>query len=225
MLNTAGGLTDGDRFDTDVAWGAGACATVTTQAAERIYRARADCAVLNTTLHVAKASIGLWLPQETILFDGGRVRRALTANIDANARLLALEAIIFGRGAMGEIVRTGSLFERWRVRQGGKLVFADGFRIDGCISDQLARPAVLDGNSAMGTLLYVGPDAGDLIGPLRESAACTSAICGCSQVGPAVVVRVVAREGRTLRQALTRIITSALTHIDPHLQLPKVWHL
>ena len=35
------------------------------------------------------------------------------------------EAVVFGRSAMGEAVEEGSLFDRWRVRRAGTLVFAE----------------------------------------------------------------------------------------------------
>ena len=38
IVNTAGGMTGGDRFDIDITVGAGARLTVTTAAAEKIYR-------------------------------------------------------------------------------------------------------------------------------------------------------------------------------------------
>ncbi|TIQ86191.1 MAG: urease accessory protein UreD, partial [Mesorhizobium sp.] len=41
LINTAGGLTGGDRLGWQVDVGAGACASITTQACEKIYRAAA----------------------------------------------------------------------------------------------------------------------------------------------------------------------------------------
>ena len=42
LINTAGGLTGGDRLDWAVDVGDGASATVTTQACEKVYRAASD---------------------------------------------------------------------------------------------------------------------------------------------------------------------------------------
>ena len=38
IINTAGGMTGGDRFDVDIKVGVGARLTVTTAAAEKVYR-------------------------------------------------------------------------------------------------------------------------------------------------------------------------------------------
>ncbi|TJV47927.1 MAG: urease accessory protein UreD, partial [Mesorhizobium sp.] len=42
LINTAGGLTGGDRLGWEVDVGAGASASITTQACEKVYRAAAD---------------------------------------------------------------------------------------------------------------------------------------------------------------------------------------
>ena len=38
---------------------------------------------------------------------------------------------MFGRSGMGETVEEGALTDRWRVRRGGKLVYAESLRLDG----------------------------------------------------------------------------------------------
>ena len=76
FVNTAGGIAGGDRFDIDIAAGEGARLTVTTAAAEKIYRAQGPAAQLNIALKAAAGSHLAWLPQETILFDQARVHAA-----------------------------------------------------------------------------------------------------------------------------------------------------
>src|SRR5436305_2224774 len=62
FVNTAGGIAGGDRFDIDVAAGASARLTVTTAAAEKIYRAQGPAAQVNITLKAAAESHLAWLP-------------------------------------------------------------------------------------------------------------------------------------------------------------------
>src|SRR5450631_1450907 len=47
FVNTAGGVAGGDRFDIDISIGEGARLTVTTAAAEKVYRAQGPAAELN----------------------------------------------------------------------------------------------------------------------------------------------------------------------------------
>src|ERR1700748_1592296 len=77
FVNTAGGVAGGDRFDIDIAAGEGARLTLTTAAAEKVYRAPDAAAQLNIALKAAAGAHLAWLPQETILFDRARVARRI----------------------------------------------------------------------------------------------------------------------------------------------------
>src|SRR5579863_4109633 len=61
LVNTAGGIAGGDRFDVDITSGNDARLTVTTAAAEKIYRANGPAAELNVTLRAEDRSHLAWL--------------------------------------------------------------------------------------------------------------------------------------------------------------------
>ena len=154
FVNTAGGVAGGDRFDIDIAAGEGARLVVTTAAAEKIYRADGAAAQLNIALKAAAGAHLGWLPQETILFDRARASRAgSTSILRKSASLLLCEIVVFGRLAMGERMLQGEFVDRWRLRRGGRLVFAETLRLDGDIGEKLAEPAVAKAASAIGTAL------------------------------------------------------------------------
>ncbi|NJO36924.1 MAG: urease accessory protein, partial [Rhizobiales bacterium] len=142
LINLAGGITGADCLQQTIHLEAGAHAVVTTQAAEKIYRASAGStpASVTNTVSVGADAFAEWLPQETIFFDGGRLRRRFAADLHPTARLIACESMVFGRTAMGETVRTGHLSDGWRVTVGGRIVFADGLWMDGAIQRRLDRP-------------------------------------------------------------------------------------
>ncbi len=129
LLNTAGGLTGGDRMNLDVTLGARAEATLTTAAAEKIYRARDGDATIGVKLALGAGARLAWLPQATILFDGSRLDRRTDVQLAGDARFLGVEFLIFGRQAMGEDVHLGACRDAWRIRRDGALVFADTFRV------------------------------------------------------------------------------------------------
>ena len=168
FVNTAGGVAGGDRFDIEIAAADGAKLTLTTAAAEKVYRAPGQAAELNIALKVAAGAHLGWLPQETILFDRARVRRRFDIDLDATASLLLCEIVVFGRAAMGERMEQGEFVDRWRLRRGGKLVFAETVRLDGDIGAKLARSAVAKGGAAIGTALIVPGDEA-LIERLRDA--------------------------------------------------------
>ena len=112
FVNTAGGVAGGDRFDIDIAAGAGSRLAVTTAAAEKVYRAQGPAAELNIALNGAADSHLAWLPQETILFDRARVLRNIEIDLADSASLLLCEIVVFGRAAMGERLRQGEFVDR-----------------------------------------------------------------------------------------------------------------
>src|ERR1044072_2053074 len=158
FVNTAGGIAGGDRFDIAIAAGEGTRLTLTTAAAEKVYRAPGAAAHLGIALRAEAGAHLAWLPQETILFDRARVARRIDIDLAEDASLLLCEIVVFGRAAMGEKMRHGEFVDRWRLRRGGRLVFAETIRLDGDFGEKLARPAVAKGGAAIGTALIVPGD-------------------------------------------------------------------
>src|SRR5262249_52457100 len=148
IVNTAGGVAGGDRLKLEVSVERGARLTVTTAAAEKVYRALEGPATIDVKLSVKAGTRLAWLPQETILFDRARLRRSVDMDLAAEARLRWGEAIVFGGRGMGGGVKEGLLFDRWRLRGEGKLIHAEAMRLDGGISAKLARGAVARGSTA-----------------------------------------------------------------------------
>lgn len=219
FLNTSGGVTGGDDFRVSARAEPGAALMLTSQAAERLYRAQPDeTGRMRIALDVAQGARLDWLPQETILFDGARVVREFDVTLAPDARFLAVEPLLSGRLAMGEMVRSGLLGDRWRVRRDGDLVFADNFRLAGDVEAQLARAAVTGGGRAMAALLYAAPDAEAQLGPLRDL---LGPLGGASLVARDLLfARIVAEDGYTLRQRLIPAVTR-LSGQD----IPRTWTL
>ncbi|MEO1291505.1 MAG: urease accessory protein UreD [Pseudomonadota bacterium] len=169
FVNTAGGITGGDSLVYEASAAVDAALTVTTQAAERVYRAAPATGdgALTARITLAENAYLDWLPQETILFEGGRLRRRVEVTMPETARLLALESTVLGRRAMGERVETGAFLDHWRVRRGGRLVFADAIRLSEPIHAATSGPATLGGARAWASLLYVAPDAEDRLDAAR----------------------------------------------------------
>jgi urease accessory protein len=219
IINTGGGLAGGDRIQQEIDIGEGAEATVATQASERVYRALGEATTkVDVRLSLAEAARLDWLPQETILFDRARLECSIEADMAASARLLIAETIIFGRTAMGETVRTGVLHDRWRIRRGGKLVFAENVRLEGPIAETLAATATAGGAHIVSTALAVRQDADDLLAPVRAALDGADCETGASAWNGLIVIRSLGRSGEGIRRMLERVIP--LLSDAP---LPRVW--
>ena len=93
------------------------------------------------------------------MFDGAGFSRHLDVQMDESASFLASEMIVFGRTAMQETVRQGSVRDHWRIWRDGRLVHAEAFRLDGEIFQKLHQKASVAGNVCFATTLYVSHDA------------------------------------------------------------------
>lgn len=221
LLNTAGGLAGGDRIDLALSAGPGAALVVTTQAAERVYRAASGTARVTARLTLGAGATLDWLPQETILFDAGRLERRLEADMAADARLTLLETLVLGRAAMGETVRTGHFADHWRVRRAGRLVHAEALRLTGDLARAASGPATLGGARALATLVHLAPDAEARLAPARALLAGLAGVQAAASLREGVLIlRFLAPGHAPLRAALT-IFLAAFRGVPP----PRVWSL
>ena len=218
LINTAGGLTGGDRLTTEADLGEATSACVTTQACERIYRSTGADAVIANHLRVSAGARLAWLPQETILFDGGRLSRCLDADLAGDAELVAVEAVLFGRMAMGETLRSGHLHDRWRIRRDGHLLFADDLRVAGDIAARLTPQPALAGRRAMATVLFAGAAPERFLEPAR---AIIGSSGGASAWNGKFLARLVEETGLALRRRLEPLLSLLMGGRE----LPKVWQL
>lgn len=227
LINTAGGLTGGDRLGWTIEVGEGACASVTTQACEKVYRAASDRAETKVSLSVGAGGRLAWLPQETIVFDRAAFARTLDVELADSAEALLLEATLFGRLAMGERTVHGDFHDRWRVRQGGRLIHAEDFRIGPDVAARLQRPAAAGGARAIATLLLVSPHAETLLEPARAIIGdpMTGGWGGASfwSVGRSgkLLARLIAGDGYQLRKRLVPLVEL----LNGRTGLPKLWSL
>ena len=216
FVNTAGGVAGGDSFDVDITAGQGSRLTLTTAAAEKVYRAPGAAAQLNIALKVDAGAHLAWLPQETILFDNARVHRRFDIALDEAASLLLCEIVVFGRTAMGERMEQGEFVDRWRLRRGGRLVFAETVRLDGNVAAKLARSAVAKGGAAIGTALIV-PGNEALVERIREASDSFSGEVGISAWNGFAMARFCAQDAARLRADMMAVL--ARTGVA----LPRLW--
>lgn len=219
MVNTAGGITGGDRVSLDIDVLPGATLTITTQAAERAYRAQVgEVGHVRTALTVKQSASLNWLPQELILFDRCALRRRLDIQLAATARLLMVEPVVFGRAAMPEVLRDVMFQDRIRITRNGRPLYIDGMKLEGDATAHLARATIADGAGAMASVVMVAPDAARRLGPVRTMLPCTA---GASMLADDVlVIRHLAPDSFELRRTLIPVLELLSDH-----PLPTSWRL
>ena len=169
LLNCAGGVTGGDKFLLTVYTESGTTLTLTTQAAERIYRALPrEVGIIQTFLEVEDGARINWLPQETILYEGCSLNRSLTINLQEGAKLLMVEPLVFGRLEMGEVLNCASIQDNIEIRRDNIPIYLDRINLFSDVQTKLNRLGLADGANAMVSLVYIEQDAQKQLNFLKQ---------------------------------------------------------
>lgn len=216
VVNTGGGMTGGDHFTINIDVGKDARLVAGTTAAEKIYRSTGPDSVMEVSLSVADSARLAWLPQETILFDQARLSRHVDIDLAEGASLIMAEAVVFGRAAMGEAVTEGLFADRWRLRRGGKLVYADTLRLDGAIAEKLGNRAAANGSIALATVL-IAPGGEAQLAAVRALSEQFVGEVGISAWNGIAIARLCAEDGAALRRDLIAVLAALGTAV------PRLW--
>ena len=218
LLTTSGGVTDGDSLRTVIEIGPGATALATTQAAEKIYRAaRGDshCAI-DVAVRVGEGAVLDWLPQETIVFEGARLKRRTVAEVGPGGALLACEMVVLGRAASGERFTRGLLLDSWSVRRAGRLVWTDTLRVEG----ETPAGAGFGTANALATMIGVWDAPQDRFEQARAILEAAQEVrAGVTLVNGVMVARLLG-EATAVRAATIGFLTDFRGR-----RLPRVWHV
>lgn len=235
LINTAGGLTGGDRGVVEVEAGDGARLAIATQTAERLYRASEGHAALDIRIGAGRGSRVSWLPQETIAFEGSALRRTLRASMDVDATLLVAEPLVLGREAMGETIFRCSICDDWHIHAGGRLLHAEALRLGPDAARWTGRAAGWGGARAGATVLLVGAAAPASLDAARALIGETGAADAWpgGDMPPRLVARLLAPDGFALRRRLVPLLGllhGAAMGLDcpangHEATLPRVWAL
>lgn len=221
LVNTAGGLAGGDKFDVKLTAGGDTHLTVSTQTAERVYRALGrDTAKMKIEITLTGPANLHWLPQETIMFDGAGFSRHLNVKMDESASFLASEMLVFGRTAMLETVNQGHVIDQWRIWRGDKLIHAEALRLEGEIGSKLDHLASASGSVSLATTIFIGE------GTENKATAARAFFQSYHDVKTAVsawdgklVVRSISGDTARLKKILARF----MFHLR-QIENPRVWH-
>ncbi len=228
IVTTSGGLVGGDEISLEITAGPNATALVSTQAAEKIYRssgAKTDISVAITAQEDAWLE---WLPQETILFDGSKLRRRISVKAARGARILAGEILVLGRVGSGERFSSGFLRDAWEVWLMDRLTWADALYLDNDISGVLSHPACFDGATALATAVYVCGDPAVHLDAARDMLSATgdNVLSSATVVNGVLVMRWLGQDAYHLRQAFGGFWKVFRHHAGGQAaELPRLWYV
>lgn len=230
LVTTSGGLVGGDSLEVAVRGASHTASRIVGQAAEKVYRSTSADVTIEVRLDASEGAWLEWLPQETILFEHARMRRATLAEVGVGARLLAGEMIVFGRTAMGETMTGGLVRDAWEIRREGRLIWSDALHLDDDLDGALQAAAGFGGACAYGSLVYVADDAETRIDLARELLAAgdpdPNLFHAATCVGDVLIVRWVGGDSLTLRTAYGEFWSGFRNRIAGYpASMPRLWHM
>jgi urease accessory protein len=231
IVTTSGGLVAGDRLDVAVTLAPGAAAHVTASAAEKIYRSTGRTTTVGQSLSIGAGAALEFLPPETILFDGARLRRETRIDLAPGSAFLGGDIVVFGRRARGERFTCGYLREVWEVRREGELVWGDALHLEDDVARIVAHPACFDGAAAFATMILSPPGRDprrflECARAIQTAGAVGSLRSGVTALAGLVVARWLAADAASLRRVYADLachFRSTALGLPP--RLPRVWHV
>lgn len=225
----SGGILGGDELDVRVRMETGTEALLIGQAGEKIYRTDGPDSLIRNDLTVGRDGVLEWLPQETILFDGARLRRRTDVKLNTNAQFIGGEMLVFGRVGSGESFTSGLLCDDWRVFDDqGRLIWRDCLKLDADITRRIAHRAGFD--HARASALIVCRLKHFSLEPVRtilaNNESCKNCLAAAGLVGNIQLVRLISRDVAELRAAFGEIWcllrATALNRSD---RMPTLWRI
>lgn len=159
LLHPPGGVVAGDTLGIDIEAANGSAALVTTPAAGKFYRSAGGLARQSLSLRVADGASLEWLPQETIFYQGARVRSRVAIELAAGARFLGWDVVALGRPAAGEGFASGDVELNVRIQRGPQPCYLERSVLN---PEALTAPWGLNGHPAFGTLFATPSTAAHL---------------------------------------------------------------
>jgi urease accessory protein len=230
VATTSGGLVAGDRLEIAVRLARNAAAHVTASAAEKVYRSTGRTTTIGQYLSIGEGATLEFLPPETILFDGARLRRETTVELAPRAGFLGGDIVVLGRRASGERFTDGLFREVWEVRRNGELVWGDAVHLEEEIGRIVDDPACFDGAAAFATMI-MSPPGRDLRGILDHARAVQPAgmgglRSGMTAIAGLVIVRWLATDAALLRRAYADLACHFRSFaLGLPARLPRIWHV
>ncbi len=178
---------------------------------------------VNNTLSAGECAVLEWMPQETIVFDGARLRRETRIKAAATARVLAGEILVFGRAAHGEWLRNGLIHDVWEVRRDDTLVWRDALHMQDDLAGVLNHPAGFDGARAAATLVWSGESRLD---DARALLANSAVRAGATEIEDILVVRWLDKDATAVRAEFARFWAGFRARVlNAPARVPRLWSM
>jgi urease accessory protein len=156
LLSPTGGVVQGDDYQIEVTLAANTHATLTTQAATKVYAMPLQGATQSMRVRVGEDAIFEYLPDSTILFRDANFSQNISLFLERGAKVVLQEIVMPGRLARGETLAFTQYRSRIEVSGSEGLLLYDTCRLQPKCQPYLTGPGVLEGYACWGSWYLVG---------------------------------------------------------------------
>lgn len=219
LLHPPGGVVAGDRLAIDIAVAQDGAALLTTPAAGKFYRSAGDLARQSVSMTVAGGAALEWLPQETIIYEGARLKSEMRIELDAGARFIGWDMLAFGRPAAQEGFNYGTAGLSWHISRAGKPFYLERLQLD---AEAFTARWGLNGCSACGTL-FACPAPPQTLETVRQLIGEQQGL-GVTRIDDMLVCRGIDARADRLRHFFQQIWTAIREDVVGRgAQPPRIW--
>ncbi|HEY5599596.1 MAG TPA: urease accessory protein UreD, partial [Candidatus Manganitrophaceae bacterium] len=157
LLNTTGGILEGDRMETTVRLEKGAHLLATTPAATRVHPSPSGEACQKMVFFLGAGAVLEYLPEPLLLYADAAFHQETDIYIEEGGALFFIDILAPGRLARGEAFAYRWYENRLRIYDGGGLLVQEGFRL-APQERRLDVVVAMEGYTHLGSLYVVCPD-------------------------------------------------------------------
>jgi urease accessory protein len=200
LINTAGGVVQGDRLSTHISLGKGCRAHVTTQSANKIYGMEHNCAVMQTSIELKEGAYLEYTPEPNIPYAGSRSFQLTNIKLHGNSRLFCWDIAYPGRYARNEEFGCDVYFSHMEMCIRNKPVLIDSVVIDPKRQDPWAA-GIMGGKKFLANAYAYASD-------YKEFEKCLKGVSYCINGRGVMLIRIMGNDSLDMRKKLERIAGS-----------------
>lgn len=125
LINTSGGLVQGDRLNIGITLKENCFASITTQSATKIYRMEQNCAVQYTSIKLEKNSYLEYLPDANIPYKDSRFFQFIDIKLNKSSTFFFQDILYPGRYERREVFENDIFYSNLKIYLNGELSLID----------------------------------------------------------------------------------------------------
>lgn len=196
IINTAGGIVQGDRLSTRISLGKGCGAHITTQSANKIYGMEHNCAVQRTSIALAEGAYLEYLPEPGIPYAGSRSFQFNRIKLHRSSRLFCWDIAYPGRYGRNEEFGCDLYFSCTEIYIGKEPVLIDTVLMDHRRQDP-GSVGVMGGKKFLANAYAYGGEYG-------EFEKCLKGLSYCINDRGVLLIRMMGNDSLEIRKKLEK---------------------